>query len=133
MQVKVAEMIRTPRYDVSYSSAQLDKMQKELEKLSEREASLLQEQRDIRSDAGFTKLREAKALELRASKDELLKELTDVKHRLSLARADGGNKLIDGADVMKLAGELRALREREALLTDALDIITSAMSTVSNV
>lgn len=132
LQIQASTMMRTPKFEPSFSSAKLDNWEREIAKLSEREASLLQERQELMSSPAYVKLREDKAAALRAKYNELTKEHEKLRHRLALWHNEADDKLIDGsAEVMKLSGEYLALVEHEKLYATACEQLVSAMRTVA--
>jgi chromosome segregation ATPase len=125
---KMGQMYHTPKYDPSYSAVKLDNMEKQMEKLREKEDKILAEIAEVKSSPDFIKEIDAKTQILAAKRGKLRSDLDEIKTKLPKKRYELSGKIMNGGDPLVLVAEIHDLEDRLVLIIQALEAINKASS-----
>jgi hypothetical protein len=124
---KIGQMYRAP-HDSSYSSTRLDGMEKQIEKLREKEAKCLEDITEVKNSPEYIKEMDLQQKNLGAKRAKLRVDLDEIKKKILPMRYELSKKILNGGDPLILISELHDLEDRQLLITKALEAINKASS-----
>jgi DNA repair exonuclease SbcCD ATPase subunit len=124
---KMGQMYHTPKHDYEhYSAAKLDSMEKQMEKLREKEMNMIGEINQFKSSPEFVKDLEAKRSALDKTTRKIKSDLAKTREMLAYKPGESVEAILAGGDPLKMAVEIKALRDHEQAILAALDLCGKA-------
>jgi DNA repair ATPase RecN len=128
--VEFGGMSHIPKYAPSFSSAKLDSLDKDLEKLHAHEDKTRAEIAELQNSPAFIAEQDEKLNNLAGKRNKLDEQLTKTRAEYDHKRYGEADAVLSGVDPLQLSIEIFELKETISRLEEAIGIINSGVRSV---
>jgi SMC interacting uncharacterized protein involved in chromosome segregation len=121
-------MLSLSHADPSWSSAKVQNLGQDIDKLQEKERNILDEISEIKHSPEFVKDLEAKFQAIATKRTKLQQEYAKLKVEVYEKRGERAQAVLDGEDPIKVATALYAMQDKMEIISLALENLNIAMA-----